>query len=187
VPAGTGLLRAPFIAVRSAAAPASIVASMRGAVRAADANLPIAQIQTLDDVVSASQSRPRFIALVLTLFAGVSLALAAVGIYGVIAYSVAQRTREFGVRMALGAQPGAILSLELGRGLALTGVGLLLGIGGAYALMRFLAGFLFGVSANDLPTFAGVASLLAIVATAASYIAARRATKVDPLVALRAE
>jgi len=149
--------------------------------------LPIAQVRTLETVVTESQSRPRFIALVLTLFAGVSLALAAVGIYGVIAYSVAQRTKEFGIRMALGAQPGAVRNLELGRGLALTAGGVLLGVGGSYVLMRFLSGFLFGVPENDLPTFAGVAALLALVATAASYVAARRATTVDLLVALRAE
>jgi len=187
VPAGTGLLRAPFVAVRSANAPASVIAAVRRAVHDADPNLPLAQIRTLDDVVSASQSRPRFLTLVLTLFAGVSLALAAVGIYGVISYSVAQRTKEFGIRMALGAQPGAVLNLELGRGLALTGAGVLLGVGGSYALMRFLSAFLFGVPANDLLTFAGVAALLALVATGASYIAARRATQIDPLAALRTE
>ncbi|HEU4619229.1 MAG TPA: FtsX-like permease family protein, partial [Gammaproteobacteria bacterium] len=124
---------------------------------------------------------------VLTLFAGVSLALAAVGIYGVISYSVAKRTKEFGIRIALGAQPGAVRNLELARGLALTAAGLVLGIGGAYVLTRFLTTFLFGVPANDPTTFAGVAALLALVAAAASYIAARRATQVDPLVALRAE
>jgi len=167
--------------VRSANAPASVIAAVRRAVHDADPNLPLAQIRTLDDVVSASQSRPRFLTLVLTLFAGVSLALAAVGIYGVISYSVAQRTKEFGIRMALGAQPGAVLNLELGRGLALTGAGVLLGVGGSYALMRFLSAFLFGVPANDLLTFAGVAALLALVATGASYIAARRATQIDPL------
>jgi putative ABC transport system permease protein len=187
VPAGTGLLRAPFIAVRSAGEPAAVIAGVRRVMRGVDANLPIAQIRTLNDVVSASQSRPRFLALVLTLFAGVSLALAAVGIYGVIAYSVAQRTKEFGIRMALGAQPRAVRNLELRRGLALTAAGLSIGIGGAYTLMRFLSGFLFGVPSNDVATFAAVAVLLAFVATGASYVAARRATNVDPLVALRPE
>ncbi|HEX5045701.1 MAG TPA: ABC transporter permease [Gammaproteobacteria bacterium] len=186
-PAGTGLLRAPFIAVRSTSEPEAVMASVRRAIREADPNLPIAQVRTLDAVVAASQSRPRFLALVLTLFAVVSLALAAVGVYGVIAYSVAQRTKEFGIRMALGAQPGAVRNLELARGLALTAGGLLLGVSGSYALTRFLSGFLFGVPANDVFTFAAVAALLALVAAGASYVAARRATKVDPLVALRAE
>lgn len=187
VPAQTGLLRAPFVALRAKGAPTSVIADLRRAVRDVDPNLPLAQVRTLDEVVAATQSRPRFLALVLTLFAGVSLALAAIGIYGVIAYSVAQRTKEFGIRMALGARPNAVQSLELGRGLALTAAGVLLGVAGAYALTRFLAAFLFGVPATDALTFAGVAALLALVATAASYVAARRATKVDPLVALRTE
>ena len=185
VPAGTGLLRAPFIAVRAAGDPAAIVAAVRRAVRDVDPALPLASIRTLDDVVAASQSRSHFLTLVLSLFAGASLALAAVGIYGVIAYSVAQRTKEIGIRMALGAPPRAVLGLELGRGLVLTAGGVLLGTAGAYVLMRFLAGFLFGVAANDLTTFAGVAALLAFVALVSSYAAARRATQVDPLVALR--
>ena len=187
VPATTGLLRGPFIAVRAAGMPESIVAEMRRAMGDIDASLPLAQIRTLDEVVAGSQSRTRFLALVLTLFAGASLVLAAVGIYGVISYSVTERTKEFGIRIALGAKPTAVRNLELGRGLALTGVGLALGVGGAYALTRFLSSFLFGVPTNDFTTFAGVAALLALVATAASYIAARRATQVDPLVALRAE
>jgi putative ABC transport system permease protein len=187
VPAGTGLLRAPFIAVRAAGTPESIVTVMRRAVREVDESLPLAQVRTLDDVVAGSQSRPRFLALVLTLFAGVSLALAAVGIYGVVSYSVMERTKEFGIRMALGAQPAAVRNLELGRGLALAAAGVVLGIGGAYALTRLLAGFLFAVPANDLPTFAAVAALLALVAVGSSYVAAQRATKVNPLVALRAE
>jgi predicted lysophospholipase L1 biosynthesis ABC-type transport system permease subunit len=186
-PAQTGLLRAPFVAVRSAGTPESVIADLRRAVRETDPNLPIAQIRTLDDVVSASQSRPRFLALVLASFAGVSLALAAVGIYGVIAYSVAQRAKEFGIRMALGAQPRAVRNLELGRGLTLTAAGVLLGVAGSYALTRFLAGFLFGVPANDSATFGGVGALLALVATGATYLAARRATRADPLAALRHE
>jgi putative ABC transport system permease protein len=186
-PAQTGLLRAPFVAVRSAGTPESVIADLRRAVRETDPNLPIAQIRTLDDVVSASQSRPRFLALVLASFAGVSLALAAVGIYGVIAYSVAQRAKEFGIRMALGAQPRAVRNLELGRGLTLTAAGVLLGVAGASGLTRFLAGFLFGVPANDSATFGGVGALLALVATGATYLAARRATRADPLAALRHE
>jgi predicted permease len=187
VPARTGLLRAPYVAARAASAAVPITAAVRGAVRALDATLPLAEIRMLDEVVAASQSRPRFLALVLTLFAGVALALAAVGIYGVISYSVAQRSKEFGIRMALGAQPSAVLRLEFGRALALTAAGVLLGIAGAYALTRLLLSFLFGVTATDPLTFAGVAALLAAVAMASSYAAARRATSVDPLVALRAE
>jgi ABC-type antimicrobial peptide transport system permease subunit len=124
---------------------------------------------------------------VLTLFAGVSLALAAVGVYGVISYSVAQRTRELGIRIALGAQSRAVLRLVLRRVLLLAAGGVLLGLAGAAALTRFLAGFLFGVGATDPATFAGVSLLLAVVAVVASTVPALRATRVDPLAALRCE
>jgi putative ABC transport system permease protein len=187
VPAGTGLLRAPFIAVRSSVTPSAIVAEVRRVVRDVDPRLPLAQIRTLDDVVSTSESRPRFLALVLTLFAGVSLALAAVGVYGVISYSVVQRTRELGIRIALGAQSRAVLGLVLRRVLLLAAGGVLLGLVGAAALTRFLAGFLFGVGATDPATFASVSLLLAAVAVVASIVPALRATRVDPLAALRCE
>lgn len=186
VPARTGLLRAPYVAARAVGS-APIAAGIRDAVREIDATLPIAQLRALDEVLAASQSRPRFLTLVLTLFAGVSLALAAVGIYGVISYSVAQRARELGIRMALGARPCAVVQLEFGRGIALTAAGVLVGIAGAIVLTRLLLGFLFGVTATDPLTFAAVAALLASVAMASSYAAARRVTRVDPLVALRAE
>jgi len=117
----------------------------------------------------------------------ITLVLAAVGIYGVISYAVAQRTREFGIRMALGARRGAVLSLVLGRGLLLTLAGVAIGVVGALGLTRLLSGLLFNVSVTDPATFVAVALLLAATAAAASYIPARRATRVDPLVALRAE
>jgi putative ABC transport system permease protein len=187
VPAGTGLLRAPYIAVRTASAPSAVVGAVRGVLRELDPSLPIAQVLTLDDVVAASEARPRFMTLVLTAFGAVSLLLAAVGIYGVIAYSVAQRTKEIGIRIALGAQPAAVLARVLRGGLALTIGGLLLGVGGALALARLLSAFLFGVTPTDPATYIGVSLLLGAIATLASYLAARRATQVDPLVALRAE
>jgi putative ABC transport system permease protein len=123
----------------------------------------------------------------LTVFAGVALTLAAVGIYGVISYSVAQRTREFGIRMALGAQHSTVVGQVLRRGMLLTSLGLAAGLVGAFALTRFLSSFLFGITATDPATFAGVSLLLGVIAILASYVPARRATKVDPLVALRAE
>ncbi len=187
VPATTGLLRAPFLAVRSASAPDAVAAEVRGALREIDPSLPIAEIRSLDEVVSASESRSRFVALVLTLFGGVSLLLAAVGIYGVIAYSVAQRTRELGIRIALGAPAGAVLRTVLGCGLALTLGGVLLGLAGALALSRFLSGFLFGVQATDFRTLGTVSLLLAAVALLACVPAARRALRVDPLTALRSD
>ena len=187
VPATTGLLRAPYVAVRAAGAPDAVAGAMRAAVRNVDPTLPIAEIRTLDDVVAASQSRPRFMTLVLTSFGGVSLLLAAIGIFGVISYSVAQRTRELGIRIALGAQARGVLRLVLGGALRLAAAGVLVGLIGAFALTRFLSAFLFGVSANDPATFAAVALVLGAVALLASYLPAWRATRVDPLVALRTE
>jgi putative ABC transport system permease protein len=187
VPADTGLLRAPFVAVRSESSPATVVGAVRNALREIDATLPLADVRTLDEVVSTSESRSRFVTLVLTLFGGVSLLLAAVGIYGVIAYSVAQRTRELGIRIALGAPAGAVLRAVLGSALALTLGGVLLGVAGALALSRFLSGFLFGVEATDVRTLGAVALLLAAVALLACLPAARRALRVDPITALRSD
>jgi putative ABC transport system permease protein len=141
----------------------------------------------MQDVFSVAQSRPRFLALLLTMFAGVALTLAAVGIYGVISYSVAQRTKEFGLRLALGAQCGDVLGIVLGRSALLTLAGIGIGLIGAFALTRFLATLLFGVSTTDPVTFLVVSVVLGMVALLASYIPARRATKVDPIVALRNE
>jgi ABC-type antimicrobial peptide transport system permease subunit len=173
--------------VRAAGAPDAVARSMRAVLRDVDPTLPIAEIRTLDDVVAASQSRPRFMTLVLTSFGGVSLLLAAVGIFGVISYSVAQRTRELGIRIALGAQARGVLRLVLGGALRLLAAGVVFGLIGAFALTRLLSAFLFGVSANDPATFAVVSFVLAVVALLASYLPALRATRVDPLAAWRAE
>lgn len=141
----------------------------------------------MDEVVAASRSRPRFLTELLGVFSLTALILASVGIYGVISYSVAQRTREFGVRMALGAGTADVLRLVLGRGLRLTLGGLLIGLIGAVALTRFMSALLFGVTPTDPVTFVIVPAVLALVALAASYLPARRATRVDPLNALRYE
>ena len=141
----------------------------------------------MDEVMSATQSRPRFLTILLTLFSAVALVLAVVGIYGVISYSVAQRTREFGLRMALGAQRAEVLSLVLKRGMLLGLIGVIVGLAGALSLTRFLSGLLFGVTPTDPITFGAVSLLLAAIAFLASYIPARRATKVDPMEALRHE
>jgi len=152
-----------------------------------DKDQPISNIHTLDELLENSVSQPRFNLSSLGIFAGVALALAAVGIYGAMSYLVAQRTHEIGLRMALGAQPRDVLKMVVGRGLRLVLIGLGAGLAGALALTRLLRNLLFGVSATDPLTFAIIAVLLLLVALSACWIPARRATKVDPMIALRSE
>ena len=175
------------VVVRAAGDPSGLAGTVRGAVRAVDPALPVANLRTLDEVLSASLARRRFNMQLLALFAAVALALAGVGTYGVVAHSVAMRTHEIGVRMALGAGRGRVLSDVVGRAMALAGAGLALGLAGALALTRTLSGLLYGVSASDPATFAAVALLLAAVALAASAIPGRRAARLDPVVALKGE
>ena len=184
--AGFGL-RAGSVVIRTKGDPAAIVGAARGVIRDIDASLPVSAIRTMDDVMSVAQARPRFLTLLLTLFAGVALVLAAVGIYGVISYSVAQRTSEFGIRMAIGAGPRDVLRMVLSQGLTLGGIGVLIGIAGALALTRLIRGLLFGISSFDPLTFIVMAALLIAVTLAACWAPAWRATRVDPTVALRYE
>jgi putative ABC transport system permease protein len=163
------------------------VAAVTEAIRQTDPSLPGTQVMTLDNLLSQSVSPQRFSAVLIGILAGLALVLSAVGIYGVMSYTVGQRTQEIGVRMALGAQPGDILSLIVGRGVALAMTGITVGLLGALALTRFLSSLLFGVRAKDPIIFGSVALLLMLVALAACYIPARRAMKVDPMVALRYE
>jgi putative ABC transport system permease protein len=181
------MLRAAFIVFRAQGDPALPLAAIRREVNAIDPTLPIASVRTMDELLTAAQSRPRFLATLLTLFAIVALVLAAVGVYGVIAYSVAQRTRELGLRVALGAQPGDVLKLVLKRSLLLTACGVVVGLCGAWGLTRFIASLLYGITATDPLTFLAVTLLLSVVALSASYLPARAATRADPMVALRAE
>ena len=167
--------------------PASLAASVRSAVSAVDANVPVSDIRTLDELVAASAARPRFTMLLLGVFAGVALLLGAVGIYGVIAFAVARRTREIGVRMALGAESGSVLRMVMREGGTLALIGVVLGLAGAFAVSRLLAGLLYGVTPSDPLVFVTVPVLLTAVALIASLIPAMRAAHVDPLVALRAE
>jgi len=173
--------------VRTAGDPALAAAAVRAAVRELDPALPVFGMQPLADTVADALVRPRFLSLLLGAFSAIALALAAVGIYGVMAYSVAQRTQEIGVRMALGARSSDVLKMVLSQGTRLAGIGISIGLLGAFALTRVMSTLLFEVSVTDPVTFAAVVALLAVVTLLACYIPARRATKVDPLIALRGE
>ena len=164
-----------------------VAAAVRNSIASTDKELPVFNVRTMDEYVGASLAQPRFAALLLTLFAALALALTMVGIYGVMAYTVAQRTREIGIRIALGASRSDVLRMILGKGLVITGLGLLIGIAGALALTRFLSGFLYQVKPVDPLTFAAVPVLLGAISLLASYLPAWRAARVDPMVALRYE
>jgi putative ABC transport system permease protein len=166
---------------------AGMAAAVRGAVAEVDRGALVWDIRQMDERLSDSVAPQRFNALLLGLFALVALALSATGILGVMSYTVAERTHEIGVRLALGAQRADILRLVVGRGLLLTLGGVALGSAAALGLTRLMSGLLYGVSATDPATFIGVAGLLSLVALVACYVPARRATKVDPLIAMRYE
>lgn len=163
------------------------LASAREVIRQFDAALPVYNVKTMDEILGDSLARMRFSSFLMAVFSVVALLLAAVGIYGVIAYSVSRRTQEIGVRVAIGAETGDIIGLVLKHGMRLAGLGILVGIVAAIGLSRLVASILYGVGALDLSTFGGVAVVLALVAVLACYLPARRATKVDPMVALRYE
>ena len=178
---------ASFVMVRTSNDPTQIVSAVRREILALDKNIPIFDVRTLEDRSADATSRTRFSALLLGIFSSLALVLAAVGIYGVMSYAVSGRTREIGVRMALGAQPRNVLSLVMRDGILVTVSGLALGLGASLAATRVLGSQLYGVGTTDAPTFAAVSLLLAAVALAACYIPARRAMKADPMIALRCE
>ncbi len=178
-------LQTADLLVRTAGEPLQFLNAIRRQVLAIDREQPISNVKTMDEVMESSVGQQRLTLLLLGSFAGVALLLALVGIYGTIAYSVMQRTREFGIRRALGAQTGDILRSVVGRGLALTSAGMALGVLGALALTRLMNSLLFRVSATDPMAFGGAALLFLLVALAASYIPARRAARIDPMRALR--
>ncbi|HET9370407.1 MAG TPA: ADOP family duplicated permease, partial [Vicinamibacterales bacterium] len=179
--------RTMFVTVRASVHPESLVAPVTAAVHAVDPDVPISNMRTMSGRVSASLAQRRFAMTLLSLFAVVALALAGIGVYGVLAFLVSQGTREVGIRIALGATPWTILGMVVGRGLGVTAAGVLIGLAGAFALTRFMQSLLFGVPAADLATFGGVAAAATLIAIAASVIPARRASAVDPMVSLRSE
>ena len=178
-------LRTFNLVVRSSVAPLELATPVREAVARIDPTLPVASIAPLERVVSGSVAGPRFLTLLVGVFATAALLLAAVGTYGVMSYAVEERRHEMGVRLALGARGGSVLRLVLGQGLALTSIGLLVGVAGAFALQRLLASHLHGVTATDPTTFLSVAAILVFVALAASLLPALRAAWVDPIETLR--
>jgi putative ABC transport system permease protein len=179
--------RQMFIVARAAASPLSLSPALRSAVAAMDKDLAISNISPMEEITAQSIGQERFTLLLLGLFSALALLLATAGIYGVMSYAVAQQTHEIGIRVAIGAQTRDVLKMVIKQGMVLVLAGVGIGLASALALTRFIRGLLFGVSATDSMTFVGVAALLALVALVACYVPARRASKVDPMVALRCE
>lgn len=180
-------IRSLVLTVKSHGDPASIAGVVRREIRAMDPTLPIANVRTMDDVVGATLSAPRFTGMLLTAFAALALLLSAIGIYGVLSYVVSRRTREIGIRVAIGAGRLQVLRLVLGQGLMLTLIGVVIGLATAYWASAFMRDLVYGVTPTDPLTFAAVGVLLTAIALVASLVPALRATRVDPLVALKAE
>ncbi|HEY7547479.1 MAG TPA: FtsX-like permease family protein, partial [Blastocatellia bacterium] len=179
--------RSMLLTVRTKSDPASLIGSLREQIWSVDKDLAIADPTTMKEALAKSVAPERFSMLLLTVFAALAMALAAVGIYSVLSYSVTQRAHEIGVRMALGARGGDVIRLVVAHGMKLTLAGIVLGVGSALALTRLMKSLLYEVSVTDPLTFILIPVVLAGVALAASFIPARRATKVDPIVALRYE
>jgi putative ABC transport system permease protein len=176
---------AEALLIRTSGPPSSMANAIRAAVRQIDPQLAVFGVQPLTDVLGASVAQQRFVMLLLIAFAGVAVLLAAIGIHGILSYTVAQRRHELGIRIALGASPGRVTNLVLGQGARLTAVGLVIGVVAAFALTRVLANQLYGVSATDLTAFAAVLPVLGAVAMFATWLPARRAVRLDPLEAMR--
>jgi len=176
-----------FVMVRTAADPRSALNSIRAAVSALDRDVPVARLYTIDQLMNESVAAPRFRTTLVTVFAILGLVLAAIGIYGVMAYTVSERARELGVRVALGATTRDVMRMVLAEAFALAAAGVVLGVAGAVATTRLMAALLFGVTPTDPATFVSIAGILMAIALAGSYVPARRATRVDPMTTLRSE
>ena len=179
--------RGMYLAARTAAEPTAILPAVRRHLASLDPNIPLFSVATMDRLMADSLSLPRMMALLMGAFAAASLLLAAIGVYGLMAYTVTLRTREFGIRIALGAATGDVLRLVVGQAGRLTAIGLIVGAMAALAAARFISTMLFGVTSSDVPTFIGTALVLGGIALLASYLPARRAVRVDPVTALRSE
>jgi putative ABC transport system permease protein len=175
------------LVVRTGTDPASLVNAVRGAIAEVNREAPITRIRPMTQAVDDSMASSRFNMILMTIFAGVALVMASIGLYGVISYSVSQRTHEIGIRMALGAPRQSVLSLVLRNGMTLALIGVGFGVGAALGLTRLMASLLFGVSPTDPFTFIAIALLLIGVALLACFVPAHRATRVDPMIALRYE
>jgi putative ABC transport system permease protein len=175
------------IVARARENPLSLVSALRSEVKKLDRDIPVYNIRTMDQALGSTLELNRFTMFLVSIFAAVALALAAVGLYGVMSYAVSQRAREIGIRMALGARRGDVMMMVIGQGIRLAGAGILIGLGGALALTRLMETLVFGVSATDPLTYVTIVSLLTLVALLACWIPARRATRVDPMVVLRAD
>jgi predicted permease len=185
--AGGDAIRSVFVVARTTGDPLDVAAAARSEVRQMDANVPVANVRSMDDVVAAALATPRLTGFLLGAFAVIALALAAVGIYGVLAYLVSQRTPEIGIRLAIGAERSQVLRMILGYGLSLAATGIVIGLVGAFALTRLMQSLLYDVRPHDPMTFAAVTVVLLFVALVASVLPARRATRVSPSIALRVQ
>jgi ABC-type antimicrobial peptide transport system permease subunit len=175
------------VVVRTRTEPAAVIEDTRKVMRQIDPGIPLAKVSTLATLTSTAMAGERFSMLLVSSFGIVAVLLAAVGLYGVISYSVAQRTREIGIRVALGAQRGDVFSMIICHGLGLSGLGILIGIVAALGMARILTSFLYGVSASDPLTFLSVSAFLAVIAAGASFFPAHRAASINPVEALRME
>jgi ABC-type antimicrobial peptide transport system permease subunit len=176
-----------YLVVRTGAAPEEMAGAVRRIIAGVDADQPVSAVRSMDDIVDLDVADRQQQLVLLGAFAGLALLLASIGLYGVLSYAVTQRSREIGLRMALGASSGSVMRMVVARGLSLTGAGLALGLALAWALTRTLQNLLYGVAAADPVTFAAVVALLASIALAACYLPARRASKLDPIAVLRAD